>query len=57
MFMGGLINDDLVQASLDIHINANDRNAAYRSKIIHRQCGKRSRESEVVMGSLIDGGD
>ena len=56
MFMGGLINDDLVQASLDIHINANDRNAAYRSKIIDRQCGNRSRESEVVMGSLIDGG-
>ena len=58
MFMGGhgLINDDLVQARLDIHINANDWNAAYRGKIIDRQRSNRSRDSEVVMGSLIDGG-
>ena len=49
---------NLVQASLDIHINANNWNAAYRSKIIDRQCrSNRSRNSEVVMGSLIDGGD
>ena len=54
VFMGGLINDDLVQA---IHINANDWNAAYRSKIIDRQCSNRSSDSEVVMGSLIGAGD
>ena len=49
---------NLAQASLDIHINANDWNATYRSKIIDRQCSNRSRDSEVVMGGrLIDGGD
>ena len=35
---------------MDDDINAN----TYRSKIIDRQRGYRSRESEVVMGSLID---
>ena len=50
-------DDDLVSARLDIHINANDWNAAYRSEIIDRQSGNRSRDSEVVMGSLIDVGD
>ena len=38
---------------MDDDINAN----TYRSKIIDRQRGYRSRESEVVMGSLIDDGD
>ena len=52
--MGNLINDDdLVRA---IRINVNDGNAAYRSEIIDRQSG-RSRDLEVVMDSLIDGGD
>ena len=55
--MRGLINDDLVQARLNIQINASDWNAAYRSKIINRQRRNRSRDSEVVMGSLIDGVD
>ena len=50
--MGGLINDDLVCAKLNIHINA-----AYRSDIIDCQSGNRSRDLEVVMDSLIDGGD
>ena len=35
------------------HTNAN----AYRSKIIDRQRGNRTRDSKVVMGSLIDGGN
>ena len=30
---------------------------AYRSKIIDRQRGNRTRDLEVVMGSLIDGGN
>ena len=58
--MGSLIGgDNLVSkwwARLDIHINANSRNA-YRSKIIDRQCGNWSGDSQVVMGSLTDGGD
>ena len=55
MFMGSLINDDdLVCTRLDIHINWN---AAYRCKVIDRQSGNRSRDLEVVMGSLIDDGD
>ena len=45
------IDDDLVWAAPDNHINA------YRSEIIDRQSRIRSRDSEVVMGSLIDGGD
>ena len=48
---------NLVQARLNIQINASDWNAAYRSKIINRQRRNRSRDSEVVMGSLIDGVD
>jgi hypothetical protein len=56
-FMSNLINEGLVCARLDIHINANDWNTAYRSEIIDRQSGNRSRDSEVVMGSLIDDGD
>ena len=42
------------------HINANhDWNAAYRNEIINRRRGNRSRdsESEVVVGSLNDGGE
>ena len=35
------------------HINA----SAYMSKIIGRQRGNRTRDLEVVTGSLIDGGD
>ena len=42
---------------VDIHINANEWNTAYRSEIIDRYRGNRCRDSEVVMGSLIDGGD
>ena len=56
-FTGSLINDNLVWARLDIHIYANDWNAAYRSEIMDRDSGNRSRNSDVVMGSLIDGGD
>ena len=41
---------------LDIHINANSR-ITYKSTIIDRQSGNRSGDSQVVMGSLIDGGD
>ena len=55
-FMGSLINhDDLIVAmsKMNNDINAN----AYRSKVIDRRRGNRSRESEVVMGSLIDDGD
>ena len=40
-----------------VQINANDWNTAYRSEIIDRHRGNRGRDSEVVMGSLIDGGD
>ena len=42
---------------VDIHINANEWNTAYRGEIIDRYRGNRCRDSEVVMGSLIDGGD
>ena len=38
---------------MDSDINTN----AYRSKIIDRQRRNRGRELEVVIGSLIDGGD
>ena len=48
------IDADLVWATPD---NANDENQAYRSEIIDRQSRIQSRDSEVVMGSLIDGGD
>ena len=44
----------LVKARLDIHINAND---TYRSEIIDFRLGNQSRDSEVVMGSLVDSGD
>ena len=60
MFIGSLINDDLVWARLENHtgINANDWNAAYKSEIIDHQRRNRSRDPEVVMASLIDdGGD
>ena len=53
-FTGNLINDD--DSVRAIHIIVNNRNAAYRSEIIDRQSG-RSRDLEVVMGSLIDDGD
>ena len=41
---------------LDIHINANGWNM-YRSNILDRQSRNQSRDSEVIMGSLINGGD
>ena len=44
-------------AKLDIHIYANDWNTAYKSEIIDRYSGNRSRDSEVDIGSLIDGGE
>ena len=55
VFMDSLINHDLaiVMGYLDNDIHAN----AYRCKIIDCQSGNRSRHLEVVMGSLIDGGD
>ena len=55
--MGSLINDDLVLAKLDIHINANYWNAAYRIEIPDRQSRNGRRDLEFVMGSLIDGSD
>jgi hypothetical protein len=39
---------------VDIHINANGGNT-YRSKIMDRQIRNWSRDSEVIMGGLIDG--
>ena len=53
-FMTCLINENLVCARWTF---ANDWNAAYRSKIIDRQSRYRSRDLEVVLGSLIDCGD
>ena len=50
-FTGGLINDELVIS--DGLGWTNDWNA-YSSTIIHRQCGNRSRDTEVVTGSLGD---
>ena len=47
----------IIMAKLDIHINANDWNAAYRSEVIDRHRRNRRRDTEVVMGSLIDGSD
>ena len=41
---------------LYIHINANGWNT-YRSNIIVRQSRNQSRDLEVIMGSLINGGD
>ena len=54
--MGSLVNhDDLIVAMswMNNDINAN----AYRSKVIDCRRGNRSRELEVVMGSLFDDGD
>ena len=40
-----------------VQINANEWNIAYRSEIIYRHRGNRGRDSVVVMGCLIDGGE
>jgi hypothetical protein len=40
---------------VDIHINVNGRKT-YRIKIMDRQIGNWNRDSEVISGSLIDGG-
>ena len=46
----------IIRMGLEIYINANDWNATYRSEIIDRDGGNRSGDSEVIMGSLINGG-
>jgi hypothetical protein len=56
--MGSLINDSLVYGpGWTFTLMPNDWNAAYRSETIDRHSGSRSRDSEVVIGSLIDGGN
>ena len=61
-FTGSLINDDDSDsvlwrwARLNTHNNASGWNA-YRGKIVGRQGGNRSRSLEVVMDSLMDGGE